>query len=116
VARNCYIAPKRKTPKKSPSQVYWERQDQFLDLIHKWKEIRDYDLKRVLFSLGWGPGTFERMRRDVINGVTEVNYVKKEKKWVSLKPIEEIKEKQIEESCITNPLLTVEQNKIPLSS
>ena len=115
--RNYNTAPKRKAPKKPYLEIYWRRQDQFLGLIHSWKEITDYDLKRVLFGLGWGPRIFEDMRRDVRDGCkTEVQYMKKEKNWVSLKPTEEVKETQIEETCSTNPLLTAEQNKIPLSS
>ena len=97
--RNYYLSPKSRKPKKSQAEVYLERQKQFLDLIHERKEIRDYDLKRVLFNVGWGPGTYERMRRDVKDAIKEVEYVKKEKKWISVHP-QTVEFPELEESAV----------------
>ena len=117
--RNYNIAPKRKTPKKSYAETYHTRLNQFLDLIQERKEMPTYGLKMILFKAGWGQGTFERMCKDVRdNFKKEVQYVKKEKKWISVLPITQKlpEEKQIEEPHIPNPSLVSQQNKELLTS
>jgi len=118
--RNYNTPPKRKAPKKSYTETYHTRLNQFLDIIQERREMPAYGLKIILFKAGWGPGTFERMCKDVRdNFKKEVQYMKKEKKWISVLPITQKlqeEEKQIEESHIPNPSLVSQQNKELLTS
>ncbi len=79
---------KQPKPNKSQAQIDKERNNQFADLIHASGPdgLSLYNAKR---NLGWGDGIFQRRRKDLIEGYThEVQYVKKEKKFISLnKPI-----------------------------
>jgi len=81
---NHYIPKKQPKPKKSQAQIDKERNNQFLDLIHASTKngISIFNAKRIL---GWGDGIFQRRTKDLKEGFSqEVEYVKKEKKFVSL--------------------------------
>jgi len=85
---NHHIPKKRPKPKKSQAQIDKERNEQFADLIHASAAdgLTLYNAKKIL---GWGDGIFQRRVRDVKEGFTgEVQYIKKDKKFVSInKPI-----------------------------
>jgi len=83
---NHHIAKKKPKPKKPQAQTDKERNTQYLDLIHAKKEINLYNAKLIL---GWGDGVFYRRTRDLKEAFTgEVEYLKKDKKFVSIaKPI-----------------------------
>ncbi len=85
---NHNIPKKQPKPKKSQSQIDKERNNRFLDLIHESKSdgLTLYNAKLIL---GWGDGIFQRRVKDLKEGFShEVEYVKKEKKFISLnKPI-----------------------------
>ena len=81
---NHYISKRLSTPKKSSSELKQERTTSLLDAVHgsSTKELTLFNLQRIL---GWGNGVFERIVRDIKEGFThEVQYVKKDRKFVSL--------------------------------
>ena len=81
---NRYIAKRQPKPKKSQAELKNERIVKLLDTVHgsPTKELSLPNLQRIL---GWGDGIFERIVRDVKACFTnEVQYVKKDRKFVSL--------------------------------
>jgi len=81
---NHYIGKRQPKPKKSQRELKNERIVKLLDTVHRssTKEITRFNLQRIL---GWGDGIFERIVRDVKEGYThEVQYVKKDRKFISL--------------------------------
>jgi len=85
---NHNMPKKQPKPKKAQAQIDKERNSQFLDLIHA-STSDGLTLYNAKLILGWGDGIFQRRVKDLKEGFTqEVDYVKKEKKFVSLnKPI-----------------------------
>jgi len=85
---NHNIPKKQPKPKKSQAQIDNEKNTQYLDLIHarSYDGLTLFNAKRIL---GWGDGVFQRRTKDLKEGFShEVEYVKKQKKFVSLnKPI-----------------------------
>jgi len=77
--------PKRQPkPKKPQAQIDKERNNQYADLIHASTSdgITLFNAKRIL---GWGDGIFQRRTKDLKEGFSkEVEYVKKDKKFISL--------------------------------
>jgi len=59
VSRNRRIA----TPRKSSIEIKIERMHKFLDVIAKVKEIKYFDLQKIL---GFGDGIFERIVKEAI--------------------------------------------------
>ena len=81
---NRYISKRQPTPKKSQVQTDNERNAQYLDLIHAsgCDGLTLFNAKR---NLGWGDGIFQRRTKDLKDGFPqEVQYVKKDRKFVSL--------------------------------
>jgi len=81
---NHYTAKRPPTPKKSQRELKNERIALLLDtvLTSPAGELSLPNLQRIL---GWGDGVFERIVRDVKACFTkEVQYVKKDRKFVSL--------------------------------
>jgi len=85
---NHNISKKQPKPKKSQAQTDNERNAQYLDLIHA-SGCDGLSLFNAKRNLGWGDGIFQRRTKDLKEGFPqEVEYVKKEKKFISLnKPI-----------------------------
>ena len=88
MAYNHNIPKKQPKPKKPQVKIDNERNKQYLDLIHASTSngLKLFNAKRIL---GWGDGIFQRRTRDLKDGFTqEVEYVKKDKKFISIaKPI-----------------------------
>ena len=61
--RNYNIDPKKKPEKKSAWLIKNERMFDLLELIEKEKELKYFDIQRIL---QWGDGTMERITREVL--------------------------------------------------
>ena len=98
-----YVARKKTTKPRKPSiEVQRERVNKVLDVIMERKEIRDYDLQKVM---DWGMGIHERIMRIIKSEYSDmVEWNKKTRIWRNI-PLDP--NKPISEQVISIPLETI---------